>query len=328
VRVNRGLLGWGLFFIVMGLVPLAVRNGVVDPAQLERAFGLWPLLLIGIGLAILLRDTKAAALGGLVVAVTFGLMAGAVVAGATSFGSIVGPCSIGGDANRGDPFPGRSGTFTGPAGVQLEMRCGSVDATTGSGTGWSLEGTAGSGLEPVVATSDTRLRVSAPEQGNVRFGEAPARWKVTLPDGVPLDLSTSVDAGSADLALDATQVTRADVSVNAGDSRIGLARDGALRSLQASVNAGSLTLDLPAASFQGRISVNAGSAEACIPEGTALRVRADDVTLGSTNLGSRGLVQTGSTWMTPGYTSATVQVDLDVSVNLGSFTLNPENGCG
>jgi hypothetical protein len=123
-------------------------------------------------------------------------------------------------------------------------------------------------------------------------------------------------------------VTRLDVGVNAGDARIGLRDDAALSTLDASVNAGSLTLDLPAAPFRGRISVNAGSAEACLPDGTALRVRADDISLGSTNLGARGLTQQGSTWTTPGFADASVKVELDVSVNLGSFTLDPEDGCG
>jgi hypothetical protein len=74
--------------------------------------------------------------------------------------------------------------------------------------------------------------------------------------------------------------------------------------------------------------VNAGSAEVCLPPGTALRVQADNVSLGSTNLGARGLVQQGSTWTTPGFADASVKVDLNVSVNLGSFTLDPVDGCG
>ena len=52
------------------------------------------------------------------------------------------------------------------------------------------------------------------------------------------------------------------------------------------------------------------------------------MSLGSTNLGARGLVQQGSTWTTPGFADASVRVELDVSVNLGSFTLDPVDGCG
>ena len=47
MRVNRGLLGWGVFFIVLGAVPLAVRSGLLSEASLANAWQLWPLLLIG-----------------------------------------------------------------------------------------------------------------------------------------------------------------------------------------------------------------------------------------------------------------------------------------
>jgi len=170
--------------------------------------------------------------------------------------------------------------------------------------------------------------VAAPDGGGPVFGVAGARWGLTLPESVPMDLDVGVDAGSAALELDRAQVESLDVSVNAGDARIGLAQDPALASLDASVNAGSATLDLPAGPFRGRISVNAGSAEVCLPAGTALRVQAGDVSLGSTNLATRGLIQQGSTWTTPGFADAAVKVELDVSVNLGSFTLDPEDGCG
>jgi hypothetical protein len=332
VRVNKGLLGWGVFFIVAGVVPLAVRNGAIDAAWLEGAFGLWPLILVGIGLGLLLADTKAAVLGGLLVALTLGIMAGALLAGATTVGSgalsMVGPCGLGGSQGGGMVFEPRQGTFTGPAQVELRMRCGSLDGTTAAGSGWTLTGSAGAGLAPEVDQDSTRLSVLAPSRGGLMLGADPAHWKLALPDAVPLDVALQVDAGSADVGLDRATVTGLGVEVNAGDARVGLREDPALRALDASVNAGSLVLDLPAASFRGEVDVNAGSAEVCIPAGTAVLVHADDVSLGSTNLGSRGLVQQGSTWSTPGFADAVARVELDVSVNLGSFTLDPEHGCG
>jgi hypothetical protein len=330
VRVNRGLLGWGVFFIVTGAVPLAVRNGMLDPARLNGAFDLWPLVLVGIGLGLLLAGTKAAILGGLVVAVTCGIMAGSLLAGATAFGfgTAAGACGLGSASGAGDAFETRQGSFTGPADVRIRMRCGSITGSSGAGPGWMVAGTASPGLAPDIAQSEALLTVTAPSGGGPTLGAAAAHWDVTLPDAVALDLEVGVDAGSAGLGLDRSQVTRLDVSVNAGDARIGLREDTALVSLDASANAGAVTLDLPSAPFRGRISVNLGSAEVCLPPGTALRVRADDVSLGSTNLAARDLVQQGSTWTTPGFAAAPVKVELDVSVNLGSFTLDPEDGCG
>jgi hypothetical protein len=330
VRVNRGLLGWGVFLIVTGVVPLAVRNGALDPARLDGVFGLWPLILVGIGLGLLLADTKAAILGGLVVAVTCGIMAGSLLAGASAirFGSVAGGCGLGTTSDAGEAFEARQGSFTGPAEVRLRMRCGSVSASSAAGTGWTLAGTAGPGLAPDVSQGDGRLTVATPGGGGPTLDAWAARWDLVLPEAIPLDLEVGVDAGSADLALDRTQVTTLDVDVNAGDARIGLDQDETLASLDASVNAGSVTLDLPAASFRGRIYVNAGSAAVCLPAGTGLRVEAGDVALGSTNLAARDLIQQGSSWTTPGFAEAAVKVELDVTVNLGSFTLDPENGCG
>jgi hypothetical protein len=305
-----------------------VRSGSLDAARLDGVFGLWPLILVGIGLSLLLADTRAAILGGLLVAVTFGTMAGAVLAGVSvaGFSQTTGVCGFG-SSDGGQAFEARQGSFTGDAQVQLRMNCGDVRASTTPGTGWSVSGTAGAGLEPTVEQGDRRLVVSTPARSGT-FGRAAARWNVGLPDGVGMDLELDVDAGSAELALDRSQVTRLDIGVNAGSARVGLREDAELRSINASVNAGSATFDLPAASFQGKITVNAGSAEVCMPTGTGVRIRAGDVTLGSTNLASRGLVQQGSTWTTPGYADAPVQVELEITVNVGSFTLDPENGCG
>src|SRR6188768_2858570 len=113
MRVNRGLLGWGVFFIVLGAVPLAVRNGLLSEAALANAWQLWPLLLIGAGLGLILSRTKLAIVGGLVIAVTFGLMGGAVLASGFRI-----PSGAGGGC-AGDPggerFPEHRGAFEGEA---------------------------------------------------------------------------------------------------------------------------------------------------------------------------------------------------------------------
>ena len=72
MHVNRSLLGWGVFFLVLGSVPLAVRYGLVDAEAFATAWRLWPLLLIGAGMGLVLARTRAAIVGGLVVAATAG----------------------------------------------------------------------------------------------------------------------------------------------------------------------------------------------------------------------------------------------------------------
>ena len=79
MRINRSLLNWGVFLIALGGVPLAVDQGWLE-SDIARDLGqLWPLILVGIGLGLILRWTPMAWFGGALVAATFGLIFGAGV---------------------------------------------------------------------------------------------------------------------------------------------------------------------------------------------------------------------------------------------------------
>src|SRR4029079_17884090 len=55
MHLDRRLLGWGIFFVLLGAIPLAVRAGLLDRALVGQWPLLWPVLLIGWGLGLLLR---------------------------------------------------------------------------------------------------------------------------------------------------------------------------------------------------------------------------------------------------------------------------------
>ncbi len=79
MRINRSLLNWGVFLIALGGIPLAVDQGWIE-ADIARDLGqLWPLILVGIGLGLILRWTAFAWFGGALVAATFGTIFGAAV---------------------------------------------------------------------------------------------------------------------------------------------------------------------------------------------------------------------------------------------------------
>ncbi len=101
----------------------------------------------------------------------------------------------------------------------------------------------------------------------------------------------------------------------------------AIESLDARLNAGSLSLTLPNLSFDGSIEANAGSVKLCAPDGAALRLHTDGSNLASFDYSGQGLVQDGETWTTPGFDTAAVKIDLRTQANAGSFALNPEAGC-
>ena len=80
MKLNRGRLNWGVFFIVLGAVPLAYHQGAVSLNALGDAWRLWPLVLVGIGLGFVLSRTPAYFVGGLVVAACLGLVLGSLFA--------------------------------------------------------------------------------------------------------------------------------------------------------------------------------------------------------------------------------------------------------
>ena len=78
----------------------------------------------------------------------------------------------------------------------------------------------------------------------------------------------------------------------------------------------------------GTIQANAGAVKLCAPAGVALRLETGESIVASYDYADEGLVQDGSVWSTPGFESAAVRIDLRTRANAGSFTLNPEGGCG
>jgi hypothetical protein len=325
MRIDRGLLGWGVFLIVLGAVPLAVRAGYVDEDTVRRAWELWPLILIGIGLGLVLQRTQAAFVGGLVVAITFGLLGGSLLA--VGFSGGLSGCTVGVGSGAGTPFETRTGTFAGSADVQVDLNCGELTVTPATGSTWTVAGSDSNGKGPDITSSADRLRIRSTERGGFGIDGSGQRWQVSLPTDPVMGLGVSVNAGSGRVDLTGAHVSGVSASVNAGDIKLDLSGSIGLGSISGSANAGSLSVSLPASSVTGSVSANAGSIELCVPAGVGLRLRASDSALGSNNFGSRGLVKNGQTWTSPGFDSATNRIDISTSANLGSITLNPENGC-
>jgi Domain of unknown function (DUF5668) len=325
MRIDRGLLGWGVFLIVLGAVPLAVRAGYLDTDTVHRAWELWPLILIGIGLGLVLQRTRIAALGGLVVAITFGLIGGSVLAVGVGVG--LPGCNTGIGTGEGTAFTTQTGTLGAGARVELELNCGDLTVGPAAGSTWTVAGTDRRGDGPDILAASDRLRVRSRDRSGIGFVATGERWQVTLPADPAVTLNVSVNAGSARLDLTGAHVPDATVSVNAGEIRLNLSGAAEVGRLNASANAGSLRLSLPAASLTGTVSANAGSVDVCVPAGVGLRFRASDNPLSSNNFEARGLVNSGRTWTSPGFDAATARIDLSADANVGSITLNPEAGC-
>jgi len=320
MTIRRGFLHWGVFLVCLGLVPLAVQLGLLDNAAVAELIRFWPLILIGIGLGLLLRFTPYALVGGVIVAMTSGLLVGGLLSGGATTGGAV-ACSGGAVG----PTINRSGSITTPtAALNAEITCAEFELDRASGQAWTVDVATG-GADPTIAASGSSLNLIS-RQGLGPFSGSREIWHVSMPTEATLEGSMTFNAARAELRLGGGAVGRLNATFNGVDGLLDLADASGSPSLDGTLNATSLDLVTPPVSFRGDLTLNASSLNVCTLPGTALRIDYEQ-TLGSNNFAAAGLVQNGDLWLSPGYESAATQVDLEIGSNVSTMTLNPEGGC-
>jgi hypothetical protein len=329
MSVDRRLLSWGVFLVLLGGIPLAVAQGWIDEDVVARAWELWPLVLIGAGIGLLLAATPLRALGSIVVAATIGTMLGALLAvgfGGVSFGSF--GC---GPAEPGAPqVLAQQGSFDqGRGTVVLEANCGEIRAGTVPGAGWSLDVTGSDDARPTVEATADRLVVSSPDGPVVfPFASQQATWRVDLGLEPRLDLAVDLNAGSAQIDLAGATLGLVELDANAIGSTLVDLGSTAVERLDVAVNAADLAIVLPAtANLAGEISGNAASVRLCAATTSGLRLIVEDNLTATTNFEDVGLVRRGNAWESPDYAGAARQVELRTTGNAITYTLDTEGGC-
>ena len=199
MRVRRGPLFWGVFLVLLGGIPLLVRAGVLDGAVFVDAWRLWPLILVGVGLAILLGHRRAGAAVTVILALALGVVAGGALASGNVAGAYVGDCVA---TQASMERVTQAGTLETPASVRLEMDCGEVDVTTTDASSWSLNADH-LGAPPIVTASGSSLRVAAPDQA----GPHRQVWTLGLPADSTRDLDLTANAAAATFDLGAWHST-------------------------------------------------------------------------------------------------------------------------
>jgi hypothetical protein len=317
MKIDRGRLNWGVFFIILGAVPLAYHQGVVSASSVQELWRLWPLVLVGLGLGIVLSRTPAFFVGGLVVAATLGLVVGSLFAVGPDLG-----CTGSGDARN---YVDRSGSFDGSARVNLNLQCGVATVSPSSDGQWHVN-TSTTGSNPARISSTSGLLSVDSGQPDWGFDRSNATWAVSLPTQTQIDLDVSVDAGDATFNLNGVRLSSARFSVNAGSMRVDLS-GASVSSFSLSTNVGSASLTLDGDSdISGSVSTNLGSLELCVPPSLGLQIRSSS-SLSSDNLAARGLVRVGDLWQTQNYATASHKADLNASTSLGSLDLSYAGGC-
>lgn len=323
MHIDRRLLGWGAFLIIVGAIPLLVRGGYLDADLIGEWPSLWPVLLIGWGLGLVLRRTPGELLGSAISVVVLGVMVGGLIA--TGFGGF--PAVGCGDGSGGTAFSSRTGTLGDRGGVGIEFNCGTLSVTAVDGSDWSISGTGPEGRGPDI-DADLGNVDFRPQRDTdfIGFIEDGSDWRIQLPRTPTLDLGVTLNAGDGDIDLTGATLDSLSVTLNAGSLAFDLAETEALSNVSATVNAGSATFDLPGGVRDASMTLNAGSVEVCVPSGTSMRVSWSGA-LGSNNFDAAGLDKIDDQhWQTPGF-SAGDALDLSVSANAGSFSLDLGGSC-
>lgn len=320
MRIDRGLLGLGVFLITAGLVILAIRQELIPTAVAQRAWTLWPLLLVGAGLSIVLAGRPGAVVGGLLSAVTFG----AILGGLAASGWGVGFGGCGGDRS-GTAFREENGDLGSGSEVTIALACGDLRIGTVAGTTWSLTGSSPDGRPPTVNARDG-LSIETSDDGLFERRTGRNDWTLVVPRDAGIDLHVMTNGGSSDVALAGASLGSAAFETNAGSLSLDLTDVAAIGDLDVKTNLGSTTIRFPNRSVTTTLSVNAGSAAICVPDGTGIRILLESVAA-SDDFSSHGLVRVGDAWESTGYATAAARVTLEAEVNAGSLALDPVREC-
>jgi len=314
MRVDRGRLNWGIFFIVLGAVPLAYYRGATG---LSEAWRLWPLVIVGIGLGFVLSRSRAFFLGGTVVAVCLGLVFGSLLTIQPNIGC--------GSGSNQQTFT-QSGSFDGSSSVELDLQCGSASITTSTDAQWHVNASNTSGNTPQVSSNSHWLRVTSSASSHWAFNQGKDDWQVSLPQNTQIDLNSSIDMGDANFSLNSANLATATFNLNLGSLHLDLggARVGRLH-VASNLGSAYVTLD-GSSDMTGDLSTNLGSLQVCIPEGLGVQVTATD-SLSSSDFTAAGLVRVGGLWRTPNYDSAAHKAILTAETSLGSIKFGTAGGC-
>jgi len=328
VHLDRRLVGWGLLLILVGAVPLAVRSGVLSSDLVGHWPQLWPLIFVALGFSLLLSRTRAAWVGSLAVAVVVGVMGGGLLA--TGLGDLPNISGCGGGTAQ--PFATQGGSLTDPGRVDVDFNCGTLTVGTsispaGAAGTWSLSGSDGDGRVPAVEAAGNAVSIRSPDGPGVFDRRGKVSWNLTLPQDLTLDLGATLNAGEGHMDLGLARLASLNATVNAGSLTTSLGSTAPANAVNLTVNAGTATIASAATSGTFNLSLNAGSLNVCVPQGSAVRVRWSGA-LGSHDLDSLGLVKVDDhTWTSSGFSESQPHVELDVSANAGSFKLSFGGGC-
>ena len=299
---RRHHLVWPILLIGLGVF-LLLRNFGLLPWDVWYLLGrFWPVILILIGLELLLNRTNPLLAAVTAAVVLLVLIAGGVTLAALGYSGL--PA-----AGAATPSAHLSEELNQHQRATVDMQFGAGDLYVSSLPAESanlMEGdfaTQGSG-QPVSRTfrckdGDCELRLSGGTERGWSFGNRGAdSWQVHLTPSIPLDVRVRSGASRLDLDLSALQVTALRLDVGASSGGIKLPQ--AAGATAAVVKAGAADLDI------------------AVPAETAARIRARGG-LSSFQIDEQRFPRDGDYHVSADYAKATNRIDLDIDSGVASI---------
>lgn len=344
MRINRSLLNWGVFLIALGGVPLAVDQGWVEPDIASDLGRLWPLILVGIGLGLILRWTPMAWFGGALVAATFGVIFGAAAVSLrdndlTNVQGIIpaiasGACADGGPGAASTTAEGIASdeAFT----LALSLPCGELTVERADTPTWRVDATHDAGEGPRIDESTgsagaAGITIRDDGAAEVAFIGRQSRsdWAVEVPADAALTMIMTFDAAQGTVDTGQGPVSRLSSTLNAADVTFDLGAADVSEEVDVALtlNASYGRLVLPAGSADLGVTLNASSFDVCVPESVPVAVDLTEI-WSSNDLAEAGLEQLDDQrWATPGFADSGTRAVIELTSTVSSFSIKRPEAC-
>jgi hypothetical protein len=318
MRVNRRFLYAGTFLLALGGVLVLADLGA-NAGVLTDLVRLWPLAIVALGAALVVRRTQFGLAGGMLAAALPGLVLGGAF---TAIPRLPTDCA---SLAQATPIASERGQFTGPATISLTTSCGLLEVDTAQGNGWTFEAASTLARQPVITSTADSLSIDTGAHDSwPPLDAGRSAWDLTVPTSDLDELLLVTYTGQSRINLAGADIARLELSANASDMNVD-ASGAAVATLSAVVNVGALSIDLPAESdLDGTIRLGGGELKLCAPPELGLRVTSRGQ---PREVNAEGFETEASEWESDNYDSATHHADLRVNANFGAVTINPIGGC-
>lgn len=332
MRINRKFLYTGAFLVALGAVLVVADLGTLDLTIVRDALRLWPVAIVVIGLAIVVRRSPVALPLGLLAAAIPGLALGGAIA--------VGPRFVAECASPVAETPASvtEGEFIagGARDVAIHARCGSFQVRTEPGrTGWTLDIGGGSAPAPTIDAGGSLAIDAAGSTTGLGWGEwtgligRASAWDLALPTGDLGAMSTTFEATQSTIDLANTRLRSFAVTSTASQVAVDLSSTF-VSDISTVTSIGQLTLVLPESSDPTvNVGLSGGDVRICTgavlngPVGLRVTGR-----LFAGHVAIRGQTETGGSidYQSQGYELASHHADIRITGSFGSIEID-NGGC-